>query len=319
MDYFSGILGQERALLPLRRALETEKINHAYLFIGPIGIGKFTTAQTFARAIILRSDPQGDVYLKENAHPDLMIIERLEGKTLIGIEQINQVMEPWLALKPYRSSRRVVLIKEAHLLSLPAANALLKTLEEPPGYSVIILISDEKNLLETIISRCQLVRFSLLTESNIRDILVGKGIEAENAAHISRMGQGSMTVAFLLAEEDSREELWNVAQSHIKAMASGQEIEVFRCAEILDKNPALMVNLLINLLRDIYIYQSTGQSSFLSLEKHLEFCENFKRLDPAKVQKAIPIIEHLRKLYNGPVNSLLLSINISYQLWDALK
>lgn len=319
MDYFTDIIGQERALLPIRKALESEKINHAYLFVGPAGVGKLTTAQAFARAIIIGSDPQGEAYVKEKVHPDFMVIEKIESKTLIGIEQINREMEPWLALKPYRSSRRVVIIKKAHLLSIPAANALLKTLEEPPGHAVIILVSDEQNLLETVISRCQLIRFFPLAEVIIRDFLIGRGIESERAINLARLGQGSITAALLLAEEAGLEELWDTAQTLIKNLSAGQEVEVFKCAEQMEKKPAMLASLLTTLLRDIYIYQVTGQQQLLVLKSSLNLCEDFKKLVPARVQAALVNIDKLRKQYRSPVSPMLLNINISYQLWDALQ
>src|SRR5512137_29976 len=107
MDYWAGIVGQERAVGALRQALTTGKISHAYLLAGPPGVGKMTTALALARAIILSTDPQGEAYWREGAHPDFMLIAKPENKTLIGIEQINREMEPWLALKPYRAGRRV--------------------------------------------------------------------------------------------------------------------------------------------------------------------------------------------------------------------
>jgi DNA polymerase-3 subunit delta' len=319
MDYFTDIIGQERALLPLQKALQTGKINHAYLFVGPAGIGKFTAAQDFARAIIIGTDPQGEAYVKEKVHPDFMVVEKLESKTLIGIEQINREMEPWLALKPYRSSRRVVIIKDAHLLSIPAANALLKTLEEPPGHAVIILVSDEQNLLETIISRCQVIRFFPLAEVNISEFLLRRGVEPDRANNLARLGQGSMAAALLMAEEAGLEEFWDTAQTLIKNLATGQEIEVFKCAEQMEKKPAMLASLMSTLVRDIYIYQVTDQKQLLMMKSSLKLCEDFKKLVPIRVHAALGNIDKLRKQYRGPVSSLLISINISYQLWDALQ
>ncbi|PKM77483.1 MAG: hypothetical protein CVU90_06445 [Firmicutes bacterium HGW-Firmicutes-15] len=319
MDYFSEIIGQERALLPLQKALQTGRINHAYLFVGPAGVGKLTTAEAFARAIIIETDPQGVAYVQERVHPDFMVIEKMESKTLIGIEQINREMEPWLALKPYRSSRRVVIIKDAHLLSIPAANALLKTLEEPPGHAVIILVSDEQNLLDTIISRCQVIRFFPLTEMNISEFLLGRGVDPDRAANLARLGQGSIAAALIMAEEAGLEELWDTAQNLIKSLASGQEIDVLKCAEQMEKKPAMIASLMSTLLRDIYIYQVTGQKQLLVMQSSLKLCEDFNKLIPASVQTALVNIDKLRKQYRGPVSSVLISINISYQLWDALQ
>ena len=319
MDYFKGIIGQERALQVLRRALETNKINHAYLFVGPAGVGKKTAAGAFAQAIILAADPEGEVYLSEKAHPDFMNIVRIENKALISIEQINREMEPWLALKPYRASRRVVVINEAHLLSLPAANALLKTLEEPPGHAVLILVTDEQNLMETIVSRCQLIRFSPAAEATVRNSLLERGIEAERANHLARLGQGSIAAAVQLAEEEGLEELWDTARTIVQDLSSGGDIEIFKCAEQIEQKPAMLAGLLTALLRDIYIFQATGKPDLLVVESNQPMYEKFKQLDPERVKKALMQIDELRKQYRGPVSSLLLSINISYQLQDALK
>jgi len=319
MDYFTGIIGQERALQVLRRALETKKINHAYLFVGPAGVGKKTTARAFARAIILMADPDGEVYLRDNAHPDCMSIEKIENKALIGIEQINREMEPWLALKPYRAARRVVVINEAHLLSQPAANALLKTLEEPPGHAVIILVTDEQNLMETIVSRCQLIRFSPAAESDVRDSLLKRGIEEERVTHLARLGQGSIAAAVQLAEEEGLEELWDKACTIVQDLSAGGDIEVFKCAEQMEQKPNMMAGLLTALLRDIYVFQATGQQELLVVENNRQLYEKFRQLDPERVTSALVKIDELRRQYRGPVSSLLLSINISYQLQDALK
>jgi len=319
MDYFSEIIGQERVLAVLRRALATGAINHAYLFVGPVGTGKKTTALAFARALVLGSDPQGEVYLRENAHPDFMSVEKLEKKTLIGIEQINRDMEPWLALKPYRASHRVVIINDAQFLSLPAANALLKTLEEPPQHAVIILVADEQILLETIVSRCQTIRFVPLAESSLRDFLLQREGEGQRASHLARLAQGSLTSAIQLTETEGLEEKWSTAWEVVQNLATGREIEVFKCAEEMEKNPVLMAGLLTALLRDIYVFQATGKKELLIVDKNVPLYERFKRLDIEKVKTALMKIDELRIQYRGPVRSLLLSINISYQLQDALK
>lgn len=319
MDYFEGIMGQEHALAVLRRALETEKINHAYLFMGPAGVGKKTTARAFARAIILAADPAGEVYLRENAHPDLMSIEKMENKTMIGIEQINRDMEPWLALKPYRAGRRVVIINEAHLMSLSAANALLKTLEEPPGHAVIILVTNQQYLMATIVSRCQLIRFSPASESALYEILLKRGVEAENASRLARWGQGSFAAAVALAEEEGLAEMLHTACTIMKQLSEGNDIEIFRCAEQMEAKPAVMAGLLTTLLRDIYVFQATGKNELLIAENNRQMYEQFKPLDQGRVNTVLLKIDELRRQYNGPVSSLLLSINISYQLQDALK
>lgn len=318
MNYFEEIIGQERVIANLQKALASGHINHAYLFMGPSGVGKFCTARALAQAMIIGDDPAGEAYWREQVHPDFMLVEKPENKTQIGIEQITRELEPWLALKPYRAQKRVVIIKDAHLLSLPAANALLKTLEEPPAYAVMILVADENNLLETIVSRCQLLRFTSLGDSDIKKYFTRQGMAEDQAIRLSRLGQGSISTAQLFAEEEW-EEIWALSASILEALAGGKEYEVFMAAEKMEKNPLIMVSLLETILRDIFIYQQTGSSAAIVMESNLPVCERFKKLDPQNVTAAMGRINSLKKRYKTSVNTLLLNINISYALLDALQ
>lgn len=319
MDFFSGIIGHERPLAVLGKALAMGNLHHAYLFLGPGGVGKKTTAQAFARAVILSDDPQGEAYWRENVHPDFLNIERLEKKTQIGIEQINREMEPWLALKPYRASHRVVIINSAHLLSLPAANALLKTLEEPPAHAVIILVADEQMLLETIISRCQMVRFRLLSLEDLESFFGLKGMERSRASHLARLSQGSLTTAVQLASTDELEQLWQQAWTLTVKLASGDEIEIFKCAEEIEKQPTVMTTLLTTLLRDIFICQNTDKQDLLVVERNAGDYAKIKPLRGNRVLESLACIETLRSKFQGPIRSGLLSLNIAYCLRDALQ
>lgn len=300
------------------RSIKSDHISHAYLFLGPTGVGKYTTALEMSRALILSSDPQGEVYWREGVHPDFKLIEKAEKKSMIGIEQVINEIEPWLALKPYRAKRRVVIIKDAHLLSLPAANALLKTLEEPPEYAVIILVADENNLLETIISRCQVIKFDLLREEALTTYLKGQGMDPVKAGNLARLAQGSIATALLFAEEEWNE-FWEIAKNMMESLAAGQPIDIFLTAEKIEKQPLVMVSLLETILRDICVYQQTGNPEQLLMEQNLPLCKKFKHLYPEQVGQALGSINSLKKMYNRSVNPVLLNINISYALQAALR
>lgn len=300
------------------RSIKSDHISHAYLFFGPTGVGKYTTALEMARALILSSDPQGEAYWREGVHPDFKLIEKAEKKSMIGIEQVTNEIEPWLALKPYRAKRRVVIIKDAHLLSLPAANALLKTLEEPPQYAVIILVADENNLLETIISRCQVIKFDLLREEALTAYLMGQDMDPVKAGNLARLAQGSIATALLFAEEEWNE-FWEIAKNMMESLAAGQPIDIFLTAEKIEKQPLVMVSLLETILRDICIYQQTGNPEQLLMEQNLPLCQKFKHLYPEQVGQALGSISSLKKIYNRSVNPVLLNINISYALQAALR
>lgn len=319
MDYFSHIIGQEQVVKLLQNSINSGNISHAYLFIGPPGVGKILAARAFADTLISKYDQDAAIYFKDEVHPDLLIIDKLEGKNLIGKEQISREMEPWLALKPYRAAHRAVIIKNSHLLSLEAANALLKTLEEPPDHAVIIMVADEDNLLETILSRCQLVRFVPVPEREIEKFLLNRGYDEEKAYRGSRLGQGSIATALRFIEEAEFLKVWNLSREIISAFASGQVVEVYNSAEKMEKDPELITNMMETILRDLYIYQETGDEKLLTIPDNMEFIKAVKRVNTDKIMESLENIGSMKKYYRRNVNSLVINVNISFEIWQAFK
>lgn len=319
MDYFSHIVGQDQAVNLLKGSIGSGTINHAYIFLGPEGIGKMVTALAFAGSLLKSSDEDAHVYLKDNVHPDLLIIDKLEGKNLIGKDQISRDVEPWLALKPYRAAHRIVIIKNSHLLTLEAANALLKTLEEPPAYGVIILVADEYNLLETIVSRCQLIRFVPVPDKDIEKLLIARGYEQDKAYRAARLAYGSIATALRFIEEAEFREIWEISRGIINDLTDGPVVEVYKSAERMEKDPELILNMMATILRDMYIYQQTGDEKFLTIPDNLEFAKAAKHLDTMKMMAAIENLGSLKKNYRKNVNSLVINVNIIYEIWQALS
>ena len=186
---WNEIIGHEENIAQLQRLLLEQRLPHALLFCGPRGIGKFLTARVLAAALLCdagSADPCGHcescrAYLA-GTHPDLYEIEP-DGKTLktIKIDQIR-TLQAEIALAPYMSQRRVVIIDEADKLNEVAANGLLKTLEDPTGQVVFILIATGREaLLDTIVSRVSTVSFQPLPVPQLTDALARRGVSV-NAA-----------------------------------------------------------------------------------------------------------------------------------------
>ncbi|WP_448874868.1 DNA polymerase III subunit delta' [Desulfobulbus propionicus] len=165
---FSSLLGQNKALTLLTRAVTSGRLAHAYLFAGPEGVGKQTAAHALAAVLLCRNpngmEPCGTCpgcrKVQSANHPDLLLI-RPEGAA-IKIDQIRELKKA-LTFAPFESRQRVVLIEDVHTMRREAGNSLLKVLEEPPPDNVLILIgSTGAPILDTIVSRCQVIPFAPL-------------------------------------------------------------------------------------------------------------------------------------------------------------
>ena len=174
---FENIIGNEKIKQTFLDALNSGNISHSYLFVGKAGIGKKQFAKEIAKKVMCIGDEKCESCQKFNANsnPDFQIIEP-DGKS-IKIEQIRN-MQSKILEKPIISSKKVYIIDNSELMSEESQNCLLKTLEEPPEYAMIILISSNENrIIQTIKSRCIIVRFEDLTNEEISKYLNTQDID----------------------------------------------------------------------------------------------------------------------------------------------
>lgn len=187
---FNQIIGQEKALNYLKEIVTKKSFSHAYIFYGPIGSGKKSTAIAFIAALNCSNNGCGKckscTQIMDKKFSDLLIIEP-KGNYIL-IDDIRELRNK-LSLKSYREKVRGIIIDEADLMTEEASNALLKTLEEPELNTVFILITSRPNrILSTITSRCQLLRFISLSREKIEKELIDKlQIKPQNARFLSRL------------------------------------------------------------------------------------------------------------------------------------
>lgn len=211
--FFEDIKGQENALNILKRALVSGRFPTAYLFTGPAGCGRLAAAVSTAASFNCENGPLacgscGSCRLhRAGTHPDLTVLKPAEGKRWILIEQARELMEK-AYLMPMQGKVSTFIIDDAHCMYPNAANAFLKTLEEPPGTSRFILIAPDRNtLLPTISSRCQNLAFRPLSRKTVQDLLQLQGIDARRAALLASMARGSMERALDYHREAIMEKL----------------------------------------------------------------------------------------------------------------
>lgn len=211
---FQDIKGQDKSINILQSYLHDKSSACSYLFIGPQGLGKFLAAKTLAKAIncLEKSTDSCEkcascLKIEKNQHPDVHIIDAGINPDVdsnaIKIECIRQLQKE-INLKPYEARKKVFIINDAHNLTAEASNALLKTLEEPPADSLIILVTSKPGLLfKTAISRCKIIKFYPLKRSRLKDLISREYSCDENLAHfLAYFCEGRIGQALRLKDTD---------------------------------------------------------------------------------------------------------------------
>jgi DNA polymerase-3 subunit delta' len=271
------IVGHEQNIKMLSRMLTTGEIQHAMLFVGPPGVGKFSAAHIFATGVLCsesrRESPCGACpscqAMARGAHPDYIMI-RPEGQN-IKIDQIRS-MQHEMALGPCLSEKRICIIENAETMTDQAANSLLKLLEEPPAYLVFVLTANQRHqLLDTIVSRCRLYSFQPVAAERIVTVLQQRGILPQIAVAAARLSGGKMGLALRLAEPDgfaARDQ----AVSILDRLTQGGIQEIWDMAAHLHEQENQAVSELLRylecLVRDLLVLK-TGQGEELVLNADL--------------------------------------------------
>lgn len=257
---FKDIINQQKAKDIITGQLKSGKVPHAYLFLGEEGTGRKKTALELAKALNCAAGGadacgkcQSCLKIEHSNHPDVQVVDfeyqaRLENKDVekqrsIKIDTIRAVQRE-VSLKPLEARWKVFIIEPAEKITLDAANCLLKTLEEPPAWTLIVLLAkNRENLPATVVSRTQLIPFAPLPEGEVAGYLRAKlSMDAGRAAAIAKRARGSISEALALAEDDQGLGLADVWQG-IKEKSLSRA-ELLALAKDNAKNAAEFIRLL---------------------------------------------------------------------------
>ncbi len=304
-------IGHEWAVNLLARAAATQP-SHAYLFTGQAQIGKLTLAEDFARALNCTGSekPCGVCRscrtITERQHPDVRLVRRLPDKSEILVEQLRDLQHE-LALRPYEGRWRVALIENMHEANINAANAFLKTLEEPAPPVVLLLTAHSPEaVLPTIRSRCQLLPLRPLPISQVEQALRTRyQVEPERASLLARLSGGRIGWAIeashdeeLLAERNER------LQTLIDLLPKGRSARI-ELAGVLSRNEAEVMSVLdlwLSWWRDLLLVKGHCVDSIVNLDFRERLMRDAERLDLRAIQKYVMAIQAARQQIDQNVN-----------------
>lgn len=315
---FSDVVGQELPIEILQNSIKNERISHAYLFTGKQGIGKEFSVHQFAKALNcnrldLDSCEECISCRKFNSgnHPDIIEVEP-EGKgNYIKIDQIRKIKKQ-ISYKPYESNKKVYIIKEAEKMNLQAANSLLRILEEPPEYAIIILLAPSEDLLlPTITSRCQIINFSPLTVEEISDKLVNEfDLEAGEAKKRAILADGSLGKAISFSQEDTALQKRDEILNKIKELLNLSLVEVFELVQEMLEYREEIDNILENIMtfyRDLLLYKSSGEANLMiNFDYETDLINLSKEYTVVELKSIIELLEE--------TNNLVKNTNVDLQL-----
>jgi len=320
---FDGIFGHVQQIAILRSSIERNRVSHAYLFYGMPGIGKRTTAETFAKALNCQKglpdacdECPSCRKMEHGNHPDVFVV-KAEGQ-FIRIKDIRNLQDQ-TRFRPFEGGRRIFFLVDADKMNTESANALLKTLEEPTKSNTLILLSSRPHYLPlTILSRCQRLRFNPLPSETIASFLQDRlTLSAEEALLLAASSGGSIGKALEMNKEGflkPRDEIVeHVAKNHtndpLKMLSflgnmGKDKLDVLRRLDILK-----------GCYRDAMVFRETGENKFLLNQDRLESIRDIAgRLSTHKILNNIKNIDVTCRAVEQNANRSLVLEALAFKL-----
>ena len=314
MAKFTDIVGQEQLKEHLQNAIAANKVSHAYIINGERSAGKEFIARVFAMTLQCEkgeTEPCGECHSCKQAlgnnQPDIIYISHEKPNT-IGVEDIRSQINGDISIKPYSSPRKIYIINEGEKMTPQAQNALLKTLEEPPAYAVVLILTTNlEELLPTILSRCVVLRMKPVQDELVKEYLKRELMIPDYKADICvAFARGNIGQAKQLATSEEFENIRNEALSLVKNIRNMELHEVMSAIKRI-REYHIDVNEYLDVLsiwyRDVLLFKATNDTN------HLVFREEIPYIRKAADKSAYEGIENILKALDNAKNRLHANVN----------
>lgn len=326
MADLNSIIGQEQMIEHFKSAIEMDKVSHAYIIQGDYDSGKKLMASVFAKA--LQCEQKGTepcnhctscLQADTGNQPDIIYVSH-EKPNSIGIHDVREQINGSIGIKPYSSDYKIYIVDEAEKMTAEAQNALLKTIEEPPAYAVIFLLTTNLGkLLPTILSRCVILNIQPVKDELIKKHLLSLGVEERQAEFCTAFSMGNVGKAIRVATSEEFNEIKNDCVHMLKYAKDMQVYELIQAVKELTKYKLQIYDYLDFMLmwyRDVLLLKATGNAnSLIYQEQYSSIRDRGNQSSYEGIQKIIEEIEKAKVRLRANVN-FELTIEL---LWLTIK
>ena len=307
MADFNAVAGHERIIKSLRESIKNDMTSHAYIFCGNKGSGRNLTAGAFAKTANCLSPINGNacgkcpscIQFESGNNPDVFYVKAT--KTIsISVDDIREQIVNEVKIKPYSYKRKIFIIDKADTMTSQAQNALLKTLEEPPKYVLIILIAENtENFLPTVLSRCVMMKFSPISVNLIKNYLINNcAMNEDDAAFYAEYSVGSIGEALRLSDDENFYQMRNDIISCLDRLDTMDFVSAMLMAKEMEKYKAYSehFDIMYMFYRDVFCMRLFKDDRYVIQKDKIGLIEKkAKNLNEQTIAKRLDFIMDIKK------------------------